>query len=324
MGKEFYFEIFLKKNCKLGWVLYDVFKDCDDVICKVYGLLCEFKDGFVCVIKEKFDEVECKFCFVVIFEGGQDCYKIEIENDVKVLLLCLILDDLFKLYVCDIICCLFIGWFECNKVIFMELLYWFDLVEMLEVFGIEFQYVVQKIVVVSVQDSDVDVQIFVKQFNDLVQKGLKWIYKDQCDGCILEYFKGKLFVEVVVDIYVSDSWVYILCGVMVDVFKDKCSYGDKLDVLFDMFEYLLEEEKVCEFVCVEVDGYLIDVIGFDVGCDVLLGKCNDLGEIVECLICFYDGDLYVDVMSLVFSGVQCMVKCIVVGELDECCLIIVQ
>ncbi|MDM7985124.1 MAG: hypothetical protein QUV02_11800 [Maricaulis sp.] len=318
MSKELHFEIFLKKNRKSGWALHDALKDRDDAIRKAHGLLREFKDGSVRVTKEKFDEAERKFRSVAIFEGGQDRYKIETENDAKASLPCLTPDDLSKPHARDTIRRSLTGWFERNKAIPMELLHRPDLVETLEASGTELQHAVQKIAVASAQDSDADVQTFVKQLNDLVQKGLKRIYKDQRDGRIPEYPKGKPFAEVAADIHASDSRAYTLRGAMADALKDKRSYGDKLDALLDMSEHLPEEEKAREFARTEVDGYLTDVIGFDAGRDALLGKCNDLGETVERLICLYDGDPHADAMSLAPSGARRMAKRIAAGELDEC------
>ena len=318
MSKELHFEIFLKKNRKSGWALHDALKDRDDAIRKAHGLLREFKDGSVRVTKEKFDEAERKFRSVAIFEGGQDRYKIETENDAKASLPCLTPDDLSKSHARDTIRRALTGWFERNKAVPMELLHRPDLVETLEASGTELQHAVQKIAVANAQDSDADVQTFVKQLNDLVQKGLKRIYKDQRDGRIPEYPKGKAFAEVAADIHASDSRAYTLRGAMADALKGKRSYGDKLDALLDMSEHLPDEDKAREFARAEVDSYLTDVIGFDAGRDALLGKCNDLGETVERLICLYDGDPHADAMSLAPSGARRMAKRIAAGELDEC------
>ena len=318
MSKELHFEIFLKKNSKSGWSLFDAMPVRDDAIRKAHSLLREFKDGSVRVTKEKFDDGERKFRSVTIFEGGQDRYKIETENDAKASLPCLTPDDLAKPHARETIRRSLTSWFERNKAVPMELLHRPDLVETLEASGTELQHAVQKIAVASAQDSDADVQTFVKQLNDLVQRGLKRVYKDQRDGRVPTYPKGKEFAEVAADIHAKDSRAYTLRGAMADALKDKRSYGDKLDALLAMSEQLPEDEKAREFARAEVDGYLADVIGFDAGREALLGKCNDLGETLERLICLYDGDPNSDAMNMAPSGARRMAKRIAAGELAEC------
>ncbi len=318
MSKELHFEIFLKKNSKSGWSLFDAMPVRDDAIRNAHSLLREFKDGSVRVTKEKFDDGERKFRSVTIFEGGQDRYKIETENDAKASLPCLTPDDLAKPHARETIRRSLTSWFERNKAVPMELLHRPDLVETLEASGTELQHAVQKIAVASAQDSDADVQTFVKQLNDLVQRGLKQVYKDQRDGRVPTYPKGKEFAEVAADIHAKDSRAYTLRGAMADALKDKRSYGDKLDALLAMSEQLPEDEKAREFARAEVDGYLADVIGFDAGREALLGKCNDLGETLERLICLYDGDPNSDAMNMAPSGARRMAKRIAAGELAEC------
>lgn len=318
MSKELHFEIFLKKNSKSGWSLFDAMPVRDDAIRNAHSLLREFKDGSVRVTKEKFDDGERKFRSVTIFEGGQDRYKIETENDAKASLPCLTPDDLAKPHARETIRRSLTSWFERNKAVPMELLHRPDLVETLEASGTELQHAVQKIAVASAQDSDADVQTFVKQLNDLVQRGLKQVYKDQRDGRVPTYPKGKEFAEVAADIHAKDSRAYTLRGAMADALKDKRSYGDKLDALLAMSEQLPEDEKAREFARAEVDGYLADVIGFDAGREALLGTCNDLGETLERLICLYDGDPNSDAMNMAPSGARRMAKRIAAGELAEC------
>ncbi|MBO6796024.1 hypothetical protein [Maricaulis sp.] len=318
MSKELHFEIFLKKNRNAGWALHDALPVRDDAIRKAHALLREFKDGSVLVTKENFDDGERKFRSVPIFEGGHDRYQIETDNDREATLPCLTPDDLAKPHARETIRRSLTGWFERNKAVPMELLHRPDLVETLEASGTELQHAVQKIAVASAQDSDADVQTFVKQLNDLVQRGLKRIYKDQRDGRIPTYPKGKDFAEVAADIHAKDSRAYTLRGAMADALMGKRSYGDKLDALLDMSEQLPEDEKAREFARAEVDGYLADVIGFEAGGEALLGKCNDLGETIERLICLYDGDPHADAMNMAPSGARRMAKRISAGELDEC------
>lgn len=318
MSKELHFEIFLKKNRNAGWALHDALPVRDDAIRKAHALLREFKDGSVRVTKEKFDDGERKFRSVPIFEGGQDRYQIETDNDREATLPCLTPDDLAKPHARETIRRSLTGWFERNKAVPMELLHRPDLVETLEASGTELQHAVQKIAVASAQDSDADVQTFVKQLNDLVQRSLKRIYKDQRDGRIQTYPKGTAFAEVAAEIHAKDSRAYALRAAMADAIKGKRSYGDKLDALLDMSEQLPEDEKAREFARAEVDGYLADVIGFDAGREALLGQCNDLGETLERLICLYDGDPASDAMNMAPSGARRLAKRIAAGELTEC------
>ena len=98
-----------------------------------------------------------------------------------------------------------------------------------------------------------------QKLNDLVQKGLKRIYKDQRDGRIPEYPRASRLPRS--PRTSTPGRAYTLRGAMADALKDKRSYGDKLDALLDMSEHLPEEEKAREFARAEVDGYLTDVMG---------------------------------------------------------------
>ena len=318
MSQEKHFEIFLKKNSKSGWALFDAFTDRDTAIRKAHSLLAEFKDGSVRVTKEKFDNAERTFRSVPIFEGGKDRYQIETDNKAEASLPCLTPDDLAKPHARDTIRRALTGWFERNKAVPMELLHRPDLVETLEASGTELQHAVQKIAVASAQDSAADVQTFVKQLNDLVQKALTRVYKDGRDGRITTYPKGEDFSKVAAKIHQNDPRAYALRSAMADALKNKKNYGDKLDALLDMADDLPADEAAQEFARAEVDGYLTDVIGFEAGRDALLGKCNDLGEAVERLICIYDGDPDADAMNLAPAAAKRMAKRIAAKQLDGC------
>jgi len=184
--------------------------------------------------------------------------------------------------------------------------------------GTEMQHAVQKVAVASARDNEANVHDLVKQLNDLVQRSLGRLYKDQREGRIQTYPKGKDFNEVAQAIHDNDARAYALRSAIADHLKTARNFGGKLDMLLDLADKLPVAEDAREFARKELDEYLADVISFEAGREALLGKCNDLGETVIRLTCLFDGDEGADEIRNAPKAAKRVAEKIRDGELDAC------
>ncbi len=289
MSANIHFEVFLKKNRKASWALTEALQDRDSAIRFAHGLLREHKDGSVRVSKEEFTD-EKTFRSITVYQAGAEKFGMIKEKENEARLPCLTPDDLTKSHARDTIRRALSSWLERKSVLPMELLHRPDLVEDLEAAGTELQHAVQKVAVASARDEGAEVHGFVKQLNDLVQRSLTRLYKDERNDRMRKYPSGKSFSEVAAEIHSDDGRAYALRSAIAHKLKSAKNFGNKLDALLDMAEELPEDEAVREFARKEIDSYLADVIAVEGGRDAMLGQCKDLGDAIERLTCLFDGD----------------------------------
>lgn len=324
MSGKIHFEIFLKKSTKASWALFDAKSDRDTAIRLAHSLLSEHGDGSVRVSKEQYNDADKTYSSVTIYSRGKEAFKMLEEREGKASLPCLTPDDLSKPHARDTIRRSLSGWMERQFVLPMELLHRPDLVENLEAAGTELQHAIQKIAVASAREQDTEVHGLVKQMNDLVQRGLTRLYKDDREGRIPTYPKGQSFAEVATAIHQDDGRAYALRAAIADHLKKSRNYGNKLEALLALSETLPEEEGAREFARHELDQYLADVISFEGGREALLGKCNDLGETVIRLTCLFDGDDGADSIKMAPRAARRVAEMIGNGDLDACRSVVAQ
>ncbi|MBR9826923.1 MAG: hypothetical protein GYB36_14160 [Alphaproteobacteria bacterium] len=289
MSANIHFEVFLKKNKKASWALFDAVGDRDSAIRLAHSLMAQHKDGSVRVSKENFTE-DKTFQSVTVFQGGAEKFGQIKDKENEARIPCLTPDDLAKSHARDTIRRALGSWLDRKAVLPMELLHRPDLVEDLEAAGTEMQHAVQKVAVASARDEGAEVHGLVKQLNDLVQRSLSRIYKDERNNRLRKYPKGKSFAEVAAEIHGDDGRAYALRSAIADKLKSAKNFNNKLDALLDMTESLPDDEAARAFALSEVDAYLADVLSVEGGRDAMLGSCKDLGDAIERLVCLFDGD----------------------------------
>ncbi|WP_203290816.1 hypothetical protein [Maricaulis parjimensis] len=318
MTGKIHYEVFFKKNRKAGWALQEAFTDRDSAIKLASGLVAKNKDGSVRVTKEKYDEATRSFRAVPVYEAGAEKYGAIDEKSSEARLPCLTPDDLSKPHARDTIRRVLTSWLERVQAVPMELLHRADLVENLEASGTELQHAVQKVAVASARENDANVQSFVKQLNELVQKALGRVYKDARDKRLPSYPKKTPFKEIASDIFSKDKRPYSLRAAMADRLSHERKFADKLEVLLDMSDALPEDAEARAFALAEVDAYIAEVISFDAGREAMMGPCKDLGETLERLACLFDGDHSADALSLAPSAAKRLAKKIKTREFEAC------
>ncbi len=323
MSAKIHFEVFFKKNKKAAWALVDARDDKAAAIKIAEGLLAENKDGSARVSRETLRDNNT-FGSLTVFSGGLESFQEIKEKDREASLPCSTPDDLAKPHARDTMRRALGGWMERKSILPMELLHRPDLVENLEAAGTELQHAVQKVAVASARDQGADVQVLVKQLNELVQRSLTRVYKDDREGRLKTYPKGKGFAEVAQSIHDSDPRAYALRATIADRLRTTKNYGDKLETLLDLSDDLPADEKAREFARAETDQYLADVISFEGGRDALLGQCNDLGETVIRLTCLFDGDHDADAIKMAPRSARRAAGKIGDGMLDASRAIIAQ
>jgi len=318
MSGKIHYEVFFKKNKKAGWALIEAGPDRDSALTLATGLVTTHKDGSARVTKEKYDEDSRSFRAVTVYEAGAEKYGAIEEKSSDAHLPCLTPDDLSKPHARDTIRRVLTGWLERVQAVPMELLHRADLVEDLEASGTDLQHAVQKVAVASARENDANVQTFVKQLNELVQKALGRIYKDAREKRLPSYPKKTPFTDIANDIYGKDKRPYSLRAAMADRLSHERKYADKLEVLLDMSDGLPEDEDARNFALAEVDAYIAEVISFDAGREAMLGQCKDLGETLERLACLFDGDATADALNLAPRASKRLAKKIESRELEAC------
>jgi len=324
MSGAIHYEVFFKKNRKSGWALVEAQDSRDAALKLAQGLLARSKDGSARVSKEVYDEDRRTFRSVAVFQGGAEAYDGGSDREEEAKLPCLTPDDLSKPHARHTIKRVLTGWLERMHALPMELLHRADLVENLEASGTELQHAVQKVAVASAREQDANVQTFVKQLNELVQKALGRVYKDARDAKLPEYPKQAKFDDIATGIFKGDKRAYTLRAAMADRLRHERKYGDKLEALLDMADNLPAAEDARNFALTEVDSYVAEVISFDAGRAALLGECKDLGETVERLTCLFDGDGKADALRLAPKAARRLAEWTHSREFDGCRAVIAQ
>ena len=324
MADDIHYEVFLKKNRKAAWTLYEAHDDREAAIKMAHDVYAHNLIGSVRVTKERFDEEARTFRSVPICELGEEKFAADEEKTGTAQLPCLTPEDLSKPHARDTIRRVLTAWFERMQALPMELLHRPDLVESLEACGTELQHAVQKVAVASAKDSDANVHGYVKQLNELVQKALTRIYQDARNNKLPSYPASKSFTEIATEIHASDSRAYKLRAAMADRLKTARRFSDKLDALIDMADALGTDGDARNFALGEVDNYAAEVISFDAGMLALLGPCKDLGETLERLTCLFDGDHSADAINYAPAICKRITLKIGKGEMDACRGVIAQ
>ncbi|WP_417490379.1 hypothetical protein [Maricaulis sp.] len=318
MAADTHFEVFLKKNRKAPWTLFEAQDDREAAIRLAHGVFAKNKTGSVRVTKEVYDEDARTFRSVPICELGAEKFAADEEKDGTASLPCLSPEDLSKPHARDTIRRVLTAWFERLQALPMELLHRPDLVEKLEASGTDLQGAVQKVAIASARDSDADVHGYVKQLNELVQMALTRIYQDARAQRLPDYPDSKPFNDIASEIHAGDQRAYLLRAAMANRLKSARKYGDKLDALMDMADKLGAEGPVRDFALAEIDNYAAEVISFDAGMTALLGQCRDSGEMLERLTCLFDGDPGAEAINYAPGVCKRMARYIGKSEVDAC------
>lgn len=318
MTTGIHYEVFLKKNRKAPWTLYEARDDREAAIRLAHQVHANNKIGSVRVTKERYDEEARTFRSIPICELGDEKFAGDEEKTGTASLPCLAPDDLSKPHARDTIRRVLTAWFERLQVLPMELLHRPDLVENLEASGTDLQHAVQKVAIASAKDSDASVHGFVKQLNELIQQALTRIYQDARAERLPNYPDSKPFQDIVTEIHASDRRAYQLRAAMANRLKSEQKYSDKLDALMKMADVLKLEGETRDFAIAEIDSFAAEVISFDAGMLALLGSCRDLGETLERLACLFDGDDTADAIKYAPSICKRLTHQIGRGEMDAC------
>lgn len=318
MATDIHFEVFLKKNRKAAWTLYEAHDDRETAIRLAHEVFANNKIGSVRVTKERYDEEAHTFRSVPICELGEEKFAEDEEKNGTASLPCLTPDDLSKPHARDTIRRVLTAWFERMQALPMELLHRPDLVENLEASGTDLQHAVQKVAIASAKDSDANVHGFVKQLNELIQQALTRIYQDARAERLPSFPDSKPFHEIATEIHAGDHRAYQLRAAMADRLKSAKTYSLKLDALMEMTNALPGEAGARDFAMGEIDNYAAEVISFDAGMASLLGPCRDLGETLERLTCLFDGDDTADAINYAPAVCKRLTRTIGKGEMDAC------
>jgi hypothetical protein len=324
MSADTHYEVFLKKNRKAPWTLYEARDDRESALEVAHAVYGANKIGSVRVTKERYDDAARTFRSISICELGAEKFAEEEEKTGTASLPCLAPDDLSKPHARDTIRRVLTAWFERLQVLPMELLHRPDLVEQLEASGTDLQHAVQKVAIASAKDSDANVHGFVKQLNELIQQALTRIYQDARAERLPNFPDSKPFQDIVTEIHASDRRAYQLRAAMANRLKSARKYSDKLDALMEMADKLTLEGETRDFAIAEIDSYAAEVISFDAGMVALLGPCRDLGETLERLACLFDGDDGSNAINYAPSICKRLTRNIGKGEMDACRTVIAQ
>ncbi|WP_339739269.1 hypothetical protein [uncultured Maricaulis sp.] len=324
MAADTHYEVFLKKNRKAPWTLYEAQDVRESAIRLAHEVLAKNTIGSVRVTKEVYDEEARTFRSIAICELGDEKFAEDEEKTGTATLPCLTPEDLSKPHARDTIRRVLTAWFERLQALPMELLHRPDLVEQLEASGTDLQHAVQKVAIASAKDGDANVHGYVKQLNELIQQALTRIYQDARAKRIPEYPDSKPFKDIVNEIHAGDQRGYLLRSAMANRLKSARKYSDKLEALMDMADTLGEDSPIRDFALAEIDNYAAEVISFDDGMAALLGKCRDLGETLERLTCLFDGDQSADAINYAPSVCKRLTGNIGKGEMDACRAVIAQ
>jgi hypothetical protein len=277
MSSDIHYEVFVKANAKGSWRLVEARDAKKDALALADTLLKKTPDASVRVSKEKWDDATNTFRSYTVFETGEK-FAEDRRADREGELPCLSPADLCNTHARETIGRALKDWLRRQLATPLELLHRVDLVEKLEASGTEFQHAVQKVAIASASSQKANVQSFVKQINELVQRAVAALYAAHRAEAFPELKKGGLAAAVEA-LAVGPNKDFRLRGAIAGRLKDAADWRAKLSLAVELAEEAGEIEGAPGGWALDLVGeFIVDLLEDEAARAGLLEGATDLGD----------------------------------------------
>ena len=291
-GRETHFELFLRKNPKSSWVLFDVCSDRNEAIDKARSVIGLHPNGGVRVIKEEHDGATNGYNSVVVASVGncaEDPRRKSREFEISPTPSCVSPADLFKppaRKTCQEVMPRFL---ERHRVLPGELVYRTDLLEMLEASGSEITQAIQR-VAISRSGGGEDLHSIARQLHELVTQAINKSFKDKKSGNHLKF--DKPLTAILARAYKKADPEAAFTSALADRLKTAPNWRDKLSCLLTIWEEVETLPDSDRSFCNEIlSNFFSEWIEAPNTLSVMIGETRNMAERLDRLIAVLEPDI---------------------------------
>jgi hypothetical protein len=276
LAREIHYEVFRRVGAKGGWTLHDVRTDRDNAIEMAQGLMKSEQATGVKVVKETYNDETGDYLTLKIFEDGHNQVQIPVaQEDAPNALPCFKPEDLYSYHARSTIRRLMPDFLARNKITVTELIHRADILEMLEATGTVYQHAIQKVAVAQASSTATPVQQIVKGLNDLANKAIQKVYRDQKKG-LFPTPGADQFGELAAKLAGQGDGAYIFNAALANHLKDANGWDEKVQLLLTVMESAPSEEEPRKLVLSSIDAIMAEILGGSAALHELTGHAENL------------------------------------------------
>ena len=289
MGKQIHYEIFKRIGAKGGWTMHEVLSSRDAAIKMATELLGGEKATGVKVVKETYDDDSGDYLSLKIFEEGHNQVKVDVKaEDAPHALPCFKPDDLYSYHARTTMARLLGEFLSRMKITVTELLHRADMLEKLEATGSVFQHAIQKVAVAQAATSGQPVQQIVKSLNELTEKAIQKVYRDDRAGLFPEPAADE-FSALAEKLATSADGAYVFNGAVARYLKSAKGWDEKVFRLIALMQQAPTEEKPRKLLLTAIDAVISEILAGSSALRELMGPSETLAQSLAALVELYLG-----------------------------------
>lgn len=284
MGNQIHYEIFKRMGAKGAWTLHEVSSSRDRAIQMAQEMMAGEKATGVKVVKETYNDDTGDYLSLKIFEEGHNQVKVDPKaEDAPHALPCFKPDDLYSYHARTTIARLLTDFLSRCRITVTELIHRGDLLEKLEATGTVYQHAIQKVAVAQAANTGQPVQSIVKSLNDLAEKAIQKVYRDERANLFPEPKAGD-FPALAAKLAGAADGAYIFNGAMARYLKSARNWDEKVFRLIALIEHAPAEEKPRQLLMSAIDAVIAEILAGSAALRELMGPTENLAQSLSGLV----------------------------------------
>ena len=289
MGTQIHYELFKRVGAKGGWTMHEVLSSRGGAIKMATDLMAGEKATGVKVVKETYNDDTGDYLSLKIFEEGHNQVKMDVKaEDAPNALPCFKPDDLYSYHARSTMARLLTDFLSRCKITVTELLHRADMLEKLEATGTLYQHAVQKVAVAQAAASGQPVQHIVKSLNELTEKAIQKVYRDDRAGLFPEPSAAE-FAPLAVTLAETADGAYVFNGAVARYLKSATDWDEKIFRLIALMQQAPAEEKPRLLLLTAIDAVIAEILGGSAALRELMGPSENLAQSLAALVELYLG-----------------------------------
>jgi hypothetical protein len=236
------------------------------------------------VVKETYNDETGDYLSLKIFEDGHNRVKLDVrQEDAPNALPCFKPDDLYSYHARSTIARLLSDFLARCRITVTELLHRGDMLEKLEATGTLYQHAVQKIAVAQASSTGQPVQQIVKSLNELTEKAIQKVYRDERAGLFPEAQAAE-FAPLAVKLADAADGTYLFNAAVARYLKSAEGWDEKIHRLLALMAQAPPEEKPRRLLLSAIDAVIAEILAGSAALRELLGPAETLAQSLSNLV----------------------------------------
>jgi hypothetical protein len=297
--------------------MQDVFSSRERAIEMAQGLMTEEKATGVKVVKETYNDDSGDYLSLKIFEDGHNQVKVDVKaEDAPHALPCFKPDDLYSYHARSTIARLLGDFLSRMKITVTELLHRGDMLEKLEATGTLYQHAVQKVAVAQAANTGQPVQQIVKSLNELTEKAIQKVYRDERAGLFPEPGPEE-FAALAAKLAGQGDGSYVFNGAVARYLKSAKGWDEKVFRLIALMEKAPKEDRPRQLLLSAIDAVIAEILAGSAALRELMGPAETLGQSLAHLVELYLGKPQMAATATQAQGLAALTASFARDELPE-------